>query len=56
MSQPERESAFKHLSVAYGLSFLRADLDDHRFPCDIERLPSSPPPEPRYHAPTKDEC
>jgi hypothetical protein len=56
MAQREREAAFKRLSVAYGLSFMRADLDEHRFPRDIEPLPPRKDPAPRYSAPTKDEC
>jgi len=50
-------NAFRRFAVAYGLSFDRANLADHRFPKDVRPLPrrsdpSSSPPQ----APTKDEC
>lgn len=50
-------NAFRRFAVAYGLSFDRANLEDHRFPKDVRPIPqrlSSPPV--RHHAPTKEEC
>jgi hypothetical protein len=55
--EANRSKLFRRFSVAYGLSFDRANLDDHRFPGDVPPLP--PPTEPpplRSQAPTKDEC
>jgi hypothetical protein len=55
--ESRRDRLFRRFSVAYGLSFDRANLDDHRFPQDMPPLPIEPdtPPE-RPQAPTKDEC
>lgn len=53
----QKNEAYKRLSVAYGLSFLKATLDEHRFPFEIKRIPVSRPTSnyvPRQ-APTKDE-
>lgn len=52
----DRETAFRRLSVAYGLSFLHATLDPHRYPTEMEPLPPEEDCEDRrYRAPTKDE-
>ena len=55
--ESQRDRLFRRFSVAYGLSFDIANLDDHRFPKDMPPLPIEPdtPPE-RPQAPTKDEC
>ena len=55
--ESRHERLFRRFSVAYGLSFDRANLDDHRFPEEMPPLPTEPdtPPE-RPQAPTKDEC
>jgi hypothetical protein len=34
-----RDAAYSRLSVAYGLSFLKATLDEHRFPHEIRPYP-----------------
>lgn len=55
--EPQHEHLFRRFSVAYGLSFDRANLEDHRFPSEV--LPLDPPSEPLPElpqAPTKDEC
>ncbi|HRT07410.1 MAG TPA: hypothetical protein P5038_10820 [Candidatus Paceibacterota bacterium] len=55
--EANRAQLFRRFSVAYGLSFDRANLEDHRFPSDVGPLPrpAEPPPE-RPQAPTMDEC
>jgi hypothetical protein len=57
LPEARRDWLFRRFSVAYGLSFDRANLDDHRFPQDMPLLLIEPdvPPE-RPQAPTKDEC
>lgn len=53
----ERRKAFSRLSVAYGLSFPKANLDDGRYPDEVAPLPPDEPDDSnRPHAPTKDEC
>jgi hypothetical protein len=55
--EASRAKLFRRFSVAYGLSFDRANLDDHRFPPDVGPLPQpTEPPPARPQAPTKDEC
>jgi hypothetical protein len=50
-------NAFRRFAVAYGLSFDRANLEDHRFPKDVRPIPQRPSSPPvRHHAPTKEEC
>jgi hypothetical protein len=52
------DQAYSRLSVAYGLSFLKASLDAHRFPSEIKRYPTMrqvPSIDALPHAPTKDE-
>ena len=52
----DRETAFRRLSVAYGLSFLHATLDPHRYPTEMKPLPPEDDyDDRRYRAPTKDE-
>lgn len=54
----QADQAFKRLSVAYGLSFLKATLADHRFPSEIRPVATSSPHSSRphqRHAPTKEE-
>lgn len=48
---------FKRVAVAYGLSFARYDLDDHRFPGAVTVNPKLAPktPSERTEAPTKDD-
>ena len=50
-----KETVYSRLSVAYGLSFLRAALDAHRFPSEIRPIPIPPPTYIEYHAPTQEE-
>lgn len=55
--EANRAQLFRRFCVAYGLSFDRANLEDHRFPADVGPLPTpteSPPLHPE--AATKDEC
>ena len=47
---------FRRFSVAYGLSFDRANLADHRYPNEVMALPEEGPPPPQPEAPSKDEC
>lgn len=48
---------FSRFTVAYGLSFHRANLEDHRFPKEVRPLASIyEEPRNRPHAPSKDEC
>ena len=57
ISESQRGRLFRRFSVAYGLSFDRANLDDHRFPRDMLPLPTQPQVQTyRREAPTKDEC
>lgn len=50
-------SEFSRFTVAYGLSFDRANLEDHRFPKEVRPLASvHEEPRNRPHAPSKDEC
>lgn len=50
-------NAFRRFAVAHGLSFDRANLEDHRFPKDVRPIPQRPSSPPvRHHAPTKEEC
>jgi hypothetical protein len=56
-SATSHANAFRRFAVAYGLSFDRANLEDHRFPKDIRPVHHHPAPAVnRPHAPTKDEC
>lgn len=55
--EANRTMLFRRFSVAYGLSFDRANLDDHRFPPDVGPLPQPTDPPPTWQqAPTKEEC
>jgi hypothetical protein len=50
-------AAYRRLTVAYGLSFLRADLHDHWLPKEIDPIRDiDEPTPPRHLAPSKDEC
>jgi hypothetical protein len=53
----QKERAFSRLSVAYGLSFLKATLDEHRYPYEIRPYLQSQnlPKERLKYAPTKDD-
>jgi len=54
-----RVAFFRRISVAYGLSFDRGELDGHRYPDEIQEHPTKSedvPSEPRPSAPSKDEC
>ena len=58
-SLPARKQAeeFTRFTVAYGLSFDRANLEDHRFPKEVKPLTGGIEASTiRPHAPSKDEC
>lgn len=55
--EARRGRLFRRLSVAYGLSFDRANLEDHRFPRDIPPLPVKDGATSEVRrAPTKEDC
>ena len=57
INEASRIRLFKRFSVAYGLSFDRANLEDHRYPQDMPPLPVGEDTSPvRIQAATKDEC
>lgn len=50
-------TGFRRFAVAYGLSFDRATLEDHRFPKDVRRIHRQPVPPPQAQlAPSKEDC
>lgn len=52
----DKASLFRRVSVAYGLSFDRTTLQDHRYPDEVSPLPEQVRAErERYSAPSKDE-
>lgn len=56
-NEDNRPRIFRRFSVAYGLSFDRANLEEHRFPSEVPPLPvDTEPPPPRPQAPSKEEC
>jgi hypothetical protein len=52
----DKASLFRRVSVAYGLSFDRTTLHDHRYPDEVAPLPAQVGAErERYTAPSKDD-
>ena len=53
----KRTDEFTRFTVAYGLSFDRANLEDHRYPKDVRPVTGvTETPSNRPQAPSKDEC
>jgi len=56
-SAERQASDFRRFTVAYGLSFYRADLEEHRYPKEVHRVAGVyEETTDRPHAPSKDEC
>jgi len=54
--EASRAKLFARFSVAYGLSFDRANLEDHRTPDEIAPLPPRESPPKGHEPPTMEEC